>query len=86
MDEASKAAVSIYDQHQRAVLEWQEACRDFRRAEQRREQARAAVEKMTSSLSQHVARAMEDPTVPQAPQQYEEPLNGAQLGIGRSRF
>jgi len=67
----------VYDAHRRAVAEWQDACRGYREAEQRREHARGVMDKCTQIMAESLQAAMQDPTIPQ------EAGNGAlRQGIG----
>ena len=67
----------VYDEHRRAVAEWQDACRGYREAEQRREHARGQMDKCTQIMAESLQAAMQDPTIPQ------EPGNGTlRQGIG----
>lgn len=66
---------SVYEQHAKAVNEWQEACHDCQRADARRNMAAARLKEITAKLATVMERAINDPTVPQA-----ECTNKAYLG------
>jgi len=67
-----------YDQHRQAILEWHESCKEFAQASQRRDQARAVLEKQTQILAEQIQAASYDPTCPQPTP--PQPSNG-QIGM-----
>jgi hypothetical protein len=55
---AQQRQPDIYDEHRKAVAEWQSACKTFAEASMRREQALANMQKITQVMAEQLAGSM----------------------------
>lgn len=60
--DANERPRSIYEEHAGAVSEWQEACHDFQRADQRKAAAFKRLADVNQRLGRHCENTQADPT------------------------